>query len=1161
MAEDIQNTFGLDASAALATLASLDSAFLSFEQRVKSLGSTLKDFNQNSSATTAAIKQIGPAFASSAGQATAATQQLTISFGLLSRIVTTQLIVRALSQVRNAMSEALTSAIEFKSRVQEAVNISGGTIGNANQVASEIRKISDAFNVPLNSVTAGLYQTLSFNIGQGAESLRFLGQAALFAKGAFLDTEDAVKLGAQTLNAYSLSAAHADEIFSKLERTINLGAVRGTDLAANLSKVTPVANELGVSLDEVFAAFATLTKRGVSPAIAATQIRASMLALIKPSTDMEAALQKLGFTTAKTAVETLGYGGLLKSLRGTTDGTAESLAKLDPNLRALLGALVLGGHAADDYATVLEKVRTTSNSLSSERGLSILETDAQHVASAMNKVTNALTVDLGTELIGVLDNFAGSTDRAIAFVKALGPVLEVGAAAAAVYASAMLLGATANTTFIATFAGVPGLIYAAIAVAAGKSIGNFLSQQVTKGQEEFDAALKSYIESLKKTADEANRVLADADTKHIQGALNNVASLNAVYLKDLDNARAANKSLVKDTESTLSHIISVRGKYAEELSRQSEKAREIAQSAGNRVEGLQQKQADRDFSRAIQDQSGPDQAAQRLFRAIREADEASTQLKEAGKSGDQNAIARAEELFTHASQEAQTAESIAKQTKDKNLQAQVAGTLRRLTQTQVEAEQQLQAAQQRRVAALEKEHAVQDAIVSKIREQADIIVKNSDLFEKGTNQPLSQDKQAEQAKKRQDALKELVKLGFSQKDLDIGKALGLTKFLTENIHDLQAKPIQLQFSVNNGITKITNSIQQAFDHLKLNLNFNEPDLEHILGKKLTTPDEIAQGIVEATQKVQKLREGFSQIGVDDTNIKGLRLEIDGIVKSMTTLSASKVAENVGLDPGRVKLLSEARQDIERMSKSSNILQGDLELAFGKLQALQQSNSANGFKRLVPHAGLDLQLQELAPALLLLKQIQQLQEGRKTNPATQPGALKQLESLNKFIGGLDPSSKFESASTAISKSVATSQDIANSWQTAAAAAERLRSAASGIGAPSSSSSSGNPKSYSTGGIVPLQYFDSGGAAKGIDTMPAMLAPHEVVMNQDASSRFFSQLQAMNAGINPQVQRTQSGDTYQIGDININGAGNPKDTAREVINQIRREQRRGSGNRLS
>ena len=92
---------------------------------------------------------------------------------------------------------------------------------------------------------------------------------------------------------------------------------------------------------------------------------------------------------------------------------------------------------------------------------------------------------------------------------------------------------------------------------------------------------------------------------------------------------------------------------------------------------------------------------------------------------------------------------------------------------------------------------------------------------------------------------------------------------------------------------------------------------------------------------------------------------------------------------------------------------------------------------------------------------------------------------------------------------------------------------------------------------IGYFSSGGLAKGTDTIPAMLSPGEFVMSANATGKFFSQIQALNSGIQP-VYRQSGGSVTNIGDIsiNVNESQTPQQTARQVLSSIRRELRRGS-----
>ena len=75
----------------------------------------------------------------------------------------------------------------------------------------------------------------------------------------------------------------------------------------------------------------------------------------------------------------------------------------------------------------------------------------------------------------------------------------------------------------------------------------------------------------------------------------------------------------------------------------------------------------------------------------------------------------------------------------------------------------------------------------------------------------------------------------------------------------------------------------------------------------------------------------------------------------------------------------------------------------------------------------------------------------------------------------------------------------------------------------------------GGIVP-SYFAGGGISRGMDSVPAMLAPGEFIMRRQAVNQFGSELfSQLNRGINPLAGMTPTGSGsaggFQIGTINV------------------------------
>jgi hypothetical protein len=74
---------------------------------------------------------------------------------------------------------------------------------------------------------------------------------------------------------------------------------------------------------------------------------------------------------------------------------------------------------------------------------------------------------------------------------------------------------------------------------------------------------------------------------------------------------------------------------------------------------------------------------------------------------------------------------------------------------------------------------------------------------------------------------------------------------------------------------------------------------------------------------------------------------------------------------------------------------------------------------------------------------------------------------------------------------------------------------------------------------------------------MLSPGEFVVNARSTRKFFSQLQAINAGVRP-VFRQDGGPVTNVGDINVTVTGGRDGTltGRQIASSLRRELRRNT-----
>ena len=338
---DITQNIGFDVSQALQAVKTLDAAFAGLQNTFTSTAGSMNAFNATGSQTTAAATKIGNALKSGVGGGASAAQsqvdKLTVSFGLLSRVVAVQAIVRGMSTIRNEVSSTVDSSLKFTKAISNIQTIAGDQ--SIESLGKEVRDLSDQFNIPLLEVAKARYDALSNGFTNASDQSQILEASFKLAKTTVGDGVSTVNLLSTALNAFGESADNSEKRAAQFFKTVELGKIVGPELAHALPKVARGENLLGIKPEEVLAGFSTLTVRSVSPDEAATQQNAAMTALLKPTQAAAAAMHTLGFENSQSLIKALGFVGGLRALIGTTDGSAESVARLFTNVRAIKGVL------------------------------------------------------------------------------------------------------------------------------------------------------------------------------------------------------------------------------------------------------------------------------------------------------------------------------------------------------------------------------------------------------------------------------------------------------------------------------------------------------------------------------------------------------------------------------------------------------------------------------------------------------------------------------------------------------------------------------------------------------------------------------------------------------------------------------------------------------
>lgn len=336
-----------------------------------------------------------------------------------------------------AFARAAKESYDFEKRFQKAMlevatlskEVDSSLTEYMNRVMDMIRDIPIAGD----EAAKALYQIVSAG-HDGANGMEILEVSAKAATGGLTETATAADAITTILNAYGMQADKAKSVSDKLFTTVRLGKTTFGELGTSIAQAAPIAASFGISLDDVLAAVATITKQGVPTSEAMTKIRAAILGTANQLGD--AAFQGRTFQEALQLIYDKADGSAtkMKELLGTDEALQAALALTGKNAKGASKDLAELGNSAGAAETAFKKMND-----STENQLVLLR----------NNITAALR-PMGEEIMKQVADIAKSFNNAFSngdlvnTLSTLQDLLVVGATAWGSYRVAVLLAAQAE---------------------------------------------------------------------------------------------------------------------------------------------------------------------------------------------------------------------------------------------------------------------------------------------------------------------------------------------------------------------------------------------------------------------------------------------------------------------------------------------------------------------------------------------------------------------------------------------------------------------------------------------------------------------------------------------------------------------------------------------
>lgn len=304
--------------------------------------------------------------------------------------------------------DGVKKAAAFQTAMLNVNSIAKETPEAFKAMQDSVLELSKSLPQSAETLAEGLYDISSSGFA-GADGILVLEAAAKAASAGLAETSESAAGITAVLNAYSYEADEAQRVSDILFKIVDRGVVTFPELASEIGKVTALSSPLGVSLEDVGAGLAVLTKNGIDGANATTQLNAIMQAVLKPTKKAKDIAKGLGLDFSATALKTKGLSGFMADLIKKTGGSTEKIAALLGNSRAIRGAFVLAKNGGEQFNEELALMKGAAGA--TDTALSYQKQGLQYQLDVLGNKFDAAAIEVGNVFIPKLTELVGFVER------------------------------------------------------------------------------------------------------------------------------------------------------------------------------------------------------------------------------------------------------------------------------------------------------------------------------------------------------------------------------------------------------------------------------------------------------------------------------------------------------------------------------------------------------------------------------------------------------------------------------------------------------------------------------------------------------------------------------------------------------------------------------
>ena len=323
---------------------------------------------------------------------------------------------------------SVKAATNFQSLTTALVTGAGESEKNLKMVSDGILAMAGKVGQTPAQLAQGLYMIESAGY-HGSAGLTVLQAAAEGAAVGSAQMETVANALTTAMHDFNIPVSKANNVTSALIETVASGKTHLQDLASSMGKVMPVASALGVSMQGVLGAMATMTNSGLSARLAAMGLQNTLMALSAPSKKAEGTLNAFGLSSQQVKNTMNGPGGLSTALQEISLAVGRKFPADSVNyaqaMRDIFGGTVgfrtevmLTGSHIKEFNNDVKNIGATMNGSKTQvQGFALVQKDLAFQLKSVSGSLQAGAISLGQWLLPKITDVAKWFGGVVNFLK------------------------------------------------------------------------------------------------------------------------------------------------------------------------------------------------------------------------------------------------------------------------------------------------------------------------------------------------------------------------------------------------------------------------------------------------------------------------------------------------------------------------------------------------------------------------------------------------------------------------------------------------------------------------------------------------------------------------------------------------------------------------